>query len=460
MATNKEYSVTELATVDANGLVAASFPEIKDAYVRAMQQIYGYGIDVSDASADGQYVMMESLILNNIYRTLESLSDNLSLASATGRYLDILSQISGITRQGATYSKVNVNVTATSDVNTPGYLFFEDTSGNTWQWINPIDFDNNPTVSFAVGSPTAITLTATELGAINTAKDTVFKCTVNNGLTATATEDAIVGQNEETDTELKVRRFRSLGQSGRTVIDALTANLLNVAGIEDVWVYTNNTGIEQLMDDETKVANHNVYIVVYWQHGVTVSDEIIGETIYNILTPGIQTQSLMRSTTEPYPLITTGGSEKEVTLNITSTLSSNIYWKEASEINTLFEITLTYTSAGKDDNQFGDFTSETPQITAIKNTILTYLNNITLGNQADPNTLVQLISTADFRTQKYGAATYTVSIPTTDDNTIPALTLNRFYYTDVKFEKIDPTTERDGTKTNGGVKITVGAAST
>lgn len=428
-----DYSITNLAKVDANGFTAASFPEIKDAYVRAMQQIYGYDIDVSDASADGQYVMMESLILNNIYRTLESLSDNLSLASATGKYLDILSQISGITRQGATYSTINVEVTSSSGIaTTPSYLFFTDASGNTWQWINPIDYENRPTVTFTANNPVAITLTATELGAINAAKDTSFKCTVNNGLTAVATEDAIIGQNEETDAELKVRRFRSLGQSGRTVIDALAANILNIAGIEDVWVYANNSGADQLMADSTTVKPHNVYVVVYPKHGITVSDEIIGETIYNILTPGIQTQVLTGSIT--------GGTAKKVQLNITSTLSSDIYWKQASEINSpAFNIILNFTTAGLTDNQFGSPTSgtvlsDTPQIVAIKNTILIYLNNITLGNQADPGTLNQLISAADFKTQKYGASTYTVGTI----SGIPTLTLNRFYYTaaDIKFEKI------------------------
>lgn len=452
MAFDNKYSVTNLAKVDADGFTAASFPEIKDAYVKAMQQIYGYDIDVSDASADGQYVMMESLILNNIYRTLESLSDNLSLASATGKYLDILAQLSGITRQGATYSQVNVNVTTSSGTTiTPEYLFFTDASGNTWQWINPINYEGNPAVTFTTDEPVAITLVAAELGTINAAKDTVFKCTTNNGLTAVATEDAIVGRDEETDAELKVRRFRSLGQSGRTVIDALVANILNIAGIEDVWVYANNTSKDQPMVDGASVSRHNVYVVVYPEHGIAVSDETIGETIYNILTPGIQTQTLASNPT--------GGIKKTTQLHITSTLSSDIYWKQAQETESPFVINLTYTDAGKDDNQFGDFTSETPQITTIKNTILTYLNNITIGNQADPNTLMQLISAADFRTQKYGAATYTVSIPT-DNNAIPTLTLNRFYYTNVKFEKIaaiEKTETEEGT--NGGVKITVGAAS-
>lgn len=434
MAFDNKYSVTSLAKVDADGFTAASFPEIKDAYVKAMQQIYGYDIDVSDASADGQYVMMESLILNNIYRTLESLSDNLSLASATGKYLDILAQLSGITRQGATYSMVNVNVTASSDTAiTPEYLFFTDASGNTWQWINPINYDSNPSVTFTADKPVAITLVAAELGTINAAKDTVFKCTTNNGLTAVATEDAIAGRDEETDAELKVRRFRSLGQSGRTVIDSLTANILNIAGIEDVWVYTNNTNKDQLMADGVSINQHSVYVVVYPKHGITVPDETIGETIYNILTPGIQTQTLVSNPT--------GGTKKTTQLHITSTLFSDIYWKQASEINSpVFTVKLKFTTAGLTDNQFGSpsegetVLTDTPQIVAIKNTILIYLNNITLGNQADPGTLNQLISSTDFKTQKYGASTYTVDTI----SEIPKLTLNRFYYTadDIKFEKI------------------------
>lgn len=451
MAFDNKYSVTNLAKVDADGFTAASFPEIKDAYVKAMQQIYGYDIDVSDASADGQYVMMESLILNNIYRTLESLSDNLSLASATGKYLDILSQISGITRQGATYSQVNVNVTSSSGTAiTPEYLFFTDASGNTWQWINPINYAGALDVTFTADNPVAITLIATELGPINAAKNTAFKCTTNNGLTAIATEDAIVGRDEETDAELKVRRFRSLGQSGRTGIDALAANILNIAGIKDVWVYANDTDKDQLMADRTSVARHNVYVVVYPEHGIAVSDEIIGETIYNILTPGIQTQALASGVT--------GGNEKKIQLHITSTLSSDIYWKQASEINSpSFTIELPFTTAGLTDNQFGSPASgtelsDTPQIVAIKNTILIYLNNITLGNQADPVTLNQLISSADFKTQKYGASTYTVNTI----SGIPQLTLNRFYYTaaDIKFDKIAASDEAPA-----HIKITVNKAS-
>ena len=107
---NNQYDVTQLAKTDNNGFTAALFPQIKDAYVKKMQEIYGYDIDVSSASADGQFVMMESLVLNNIYRTLESIANNMSPAAASGKYLDILASLSGTFRRRETYSTANIYI--------------------------------------------------------------------------------------------------------------------------------------------------------------------------------------------------------------------------------------------------------------------------------------------------------------------------------------------------------------
>ena len=244
MATaNNQYDIEQLAKVDSNGFQAALFPQIKDAYVKKMQEIYGYDIDVSSASADGQFVMAESLVLNNIYRTLESLSDNLSPASATGKYLDILASLSGAFRQGATYSTATVYIANNSTVPlTPSYLLLNDKNGNRWQWINPIESTNTYKVTFPPKNGnnynvTAIEVTCTELGPIvasstgqyNMSKpadrNTVFNLpakdrgcdifeTINAGsLSVYQQSDAITGFAEETDASLRARRLRSFGQS-------------------------------------------------------------------------------------------------------------------------------------------------------------------------------------------------------------------------------------------------------
>lgn len=423
------YDISNLAKLTADGFTAASFPEIKNAYVEAMRAIYGTDIDVSDASADGQYVMMESLILNNIYRTLESLSDNLSIASASGTYLDVLSQLSGITRRDETYSTVDLIVTATGNKGvTPPHLFFRDNAGNDWLWLNPMDYAGNLKVTFSSGVATAITATACKLGPIAAPAGTLFE-TVNNGELQVKMEDgtsATLGQSRETDSELKARRFRSLGQSGKTVIDALQANLLNLSGMEDVWVFANNTNNEASMLDGQKVATHDVYVVTYPQHNITVPDMIVGEAIYNTLTPGIKTPEIA------------GG--KHLEIQIADNISTTFYWKQAPEQPDVFKIYLSLTAAGETDNSLGS----DAQRTQIKNAILTYLNNVQLGQQVDLQALAQVIQAADFKTWKYGYTTYTVAgiEKTANDTTegssttIPApytLPLARYYYDTVSF---------------------------
>lgn len=423
------YDISNLAKLTADGFTAASFPEIKDAYVAAMRAIYGTDIDVSDASADGQYVMMESLILNNIYRALESLSDNLSIASASGTYLDILSQLSGITRRDETYSTVNLIVTNMDNTKlTPEFLFFRDNAGNDWQWLNPVNYTGTTSVTFLPGVATAITATACKLGPIAAPAGTTFE-TVDHSEYQVKMEDgasAILGQSRETDSELKARRFRSLGQSGKTVIDALHANLVNLSGMEDAWVFANNTNAAATMLDSQKVEPHDVYVVTYPQHNVTVPDVTVGETIYSTLTPGIKTPEI------------TGG--KELKIQIADNISTTFKWKQAPEQPDVFNIYLNLTAAGETDNSLGS----DAQRTQIKTAILTYLNNIQLGQQIDLQVLAQVIQAADFKTKKYGFQTYIVAgIKRTVDGTaegstttIPAaytLPLARYYYDTVSF---------------------------
>lgn len=423
------YDISNLAKVSADGFTAASFPEIKNAYVEAMRTIYGSDIDVSDASADGQYVMMESLILNNIYRTLESLSDNLSIASASGTYLDVLSQLSGITRRDETYSTVNLIVTNTTDsFQKPDYLFFRDNAGNDWQWLNPVDYTSTTSVVFLTNVATAITATACKLGPIAAPEGTVFETVNLSGLQVKMEEgtSATLGQSRETDAELKTRRFRSLGQSGRTVIDSLQANLLNLSGMEDVWVFANNTGTQQTMIDNQEVASHDVYAVTYPQHNVNVPNAIVGEAIYNALTPGIKT-----------PNVALNG--KSLTIQVADAIETKLQWKQAPEQADVFHIYLKLTSAGETDNSLGS----TAQKSQIKNSILTYLNNVRLGQQVDLQELAQIIQSVDFKTKKYGNATYNVAGITRNneegsETTIPGaytLPLARYYYDDVTFSE-------------------------
>lgn len=454
MATaNNQYDIEQLAKVDSNGFQAALFPQIKDAYVKKMQEIYGYDIDVSSASADGQFVMAESLVLNNIYRTLESLSDNLSPASATGKYLDILASLSGAFRQGATYSTATVYIANNSTVPlTPSYLLLNDKNGNRWQWINPIESTNTYKVTFPPKNGnnynvTAIEVTCTELGPIAASstgqydmskpadRNTVFNLpakdrgcdifeTINAGsLSVYQQSDAITGFAEETDASLRARRLRSFGQSGRTVLDSVASNLLNVPGVIDSWVYSNNTNTNSAaLADGAVVPPHSVYAVIATQPDINVPSVNIGTAIYNTITPGI-------ATTNPGNMIQ-GGNINSETFNITDHLTNTIYWKKALLTDPVLTIEFTL----KND-LVGKMLSDN-QKTAITNTIKEFFNNINIGEDVSMPLLTQLIESVDFRTAKYGLPTYEVKSifvkglgDTTDQkNNILKNPLTRFYY--------------------------------
>lgn len=454
---NNQYDIEQLAKVDSNGFQAALFPQIKDAYVKKMQEIYGYDIDVSSASADGQFVMAESLVLNNIYRTLEALSDNLSPASATGKYLDILASLSGAFRQGATYSTATVYIANTSSTPlSPSYLLLNDKNGNRWQWINPIGADGSYKVTFPakIGynySATAIEVTCTELGPITASatgkydmskpadRNTVFNLsakerggdifeTINaNSLLVYQQTDATTGFAEETDASLRARRLRSFGQSGRTVLDSVTSNLLAVPGVIDAWVYSNNTSsaTNPPLDDNTTVPAHSIYAVVATQPDIMVPDINIGTAIYNTITPGIATTN-----PENTPV---GGTIKQEIFNITDIITNTIYWKLCTYTEPYITITFKY------KNNLDKFSDN--QKDAIANTALEFLNNINIDEDVSMPLLRQLVESADFRTAKYGLPTYEIKsiavsgFGDSDQQTqVLQNPLTRFYYKNHNWE--------------------------
>ena len=417
---NNQYDVTQLAKTDNNGFTAALFPQIKDAYVKKMQEIYGYDIDVSSASADGQFVMMESLVLNNIYRTLESIANNMSPAVASGKYLDILASLSGTFRRRETYSTANIYIanSGTNDV-TPAKLIFMDKNGNRWQWLNPLDLNGELKVTFPGKTgdnftPVAITAVCTMLGpvvalganqAFTTQSDynTVFnKAPQNRGgdiystidattLQVFQNENAKVGNTEESDAELRSRRIRSFGQTGHTVEDSLLAGLLGINGVTDAWVYSASDASKTMTDGVT-VPIHSTYVVVATQPGITVPDAVIGEVIYNQMTPGIPTVAATGAA---------GGIAKSYDIPITSVLTNSVRWKQVDYMTPRIEITLTLAN--------GTTALTTDQQNVIKRAAIDYLNNITIDGFVNPQELMLIIAASDFKTLKYGLPTFTVT---------------------------------------------------
>lgn len=416
--------VTNLAQVTEGGISCATFPDIKDALARKMQEIYGYDIDLSTASADGQYVMMEALVLNNIYRTLESLVNNLSLASASGKYLDILSNLSGVFRRQATYSTAKVYVDTTALGNStsePNSLEFLDRNGNYWFWLNPLTIDGTKTITFKGSTKsgeivvTALTLTCEDLGPINAIggdllskgfvlkdiftktdngnqnyykKGDINSCISNALFKVYQDENAVIGQNVESDAELRSRRLKSLGQSGSTVLENMQARLMSVAGVVDAIVYSNNTPNVMTIYGMT-VQPNTVFPAVCVQNDIVTIDNFIGEAVYNTITPGIGTIG-----NKTYSVVISGSGSTAV--------SNDVHWKQTISAHPRFTITL----VPVDQENVESVSNE--QCNAIGSALKSYFNSLRMDSTIYGSVLAQIIMSADFRSGVYGNQTYSV----------------------------------------------------
>ena len=348
---SNDVDYTKLIQFTNGTLQVASFVQIRNALIQRFKDIYGNDIDISPASADGQYVNSIALLINNIFQTLKRGYEMLDPASATGQYLDTLCSFNNISRitQSSSVAQLYIYNHTGSDIITDK-LTFIDQNNTLWIWDN-----GGEQINFAQGTYTLITdVECEEAGAISApgAKSfydsdgnatsnpadqdwnnpdyytdfdmngSIYQCVANNGLWVWQYSDAEVGNEEETDEALRSRRYQMLGNSSVTVLEGLKGSLLNIDGIEDVFIFNNFlsnpvTLNYEPIDDNTQISAHSVYIAIRYKEGVVIDDSVIGKIIYNKLTPGIGTSQTDDSNNQKsYTIIRTGG------------IQNDIYWKK------------------------------------------------------------------------------------------------------------------------------------
>lgn len=372
-----------LITITNAGFEVASYPEIREALVQRMKEIYGSDIDVSTGSADGIWIESLSLVINNILQSFLQLNANLNPDTATGIYLDVLASLTNVIRKRATKSKASVlllnngaeDITINQSSDVPFQLV--DKAGVTWtvasQNVTLVgtktrDADKEKYASYKGES---VICECDEYGSIRAEKGWIDDTMELNGnIVVTQEETAQVGSNAETDSELRARRNSYLASNSRTVTEGLTSSLLDITGIKDCLVYSNNTNGEIHTDsgDRTPIPAHSIYVVLRYDDFVSVSDLDVASIIYNKMTPGIATTKPSdTSTAVTYNMLTDVG------------IAQPIYWKKAKGIAPQVVITITpneYFASGTEDT---GYRNESSTNYAIATNVRDYLNGLQIN---------------------------------------------------------------------------------
>lgn len=354
--TKRDYD--KLIQFTSAGVSTADFPVIYEAITKQFKTIYGNDIDISDASADGQYLIMLSLLLYNNLQGLKYLNSQLIPASATGKFLDILCKLNNVTRRESSpskaylYVKYNGNQNKYNPIvnNSAQQIKVQDLAGHIWTWKQGAAGDGSFSTNFENNKYYLLPFTCEDYGPVAAVASEEFKqllktyekiedfpedtdisnmrgsisIPINYEFEVWQVEDAILGENEESDDSLRSRRIREIGGNGTTTIEGIKGSLLEIEGVKDVIIYNNNTGDTQKAKNGNSILSHDVYIVIRYKNGIEPDENEIAMTIYNKLTPGI-------ATTEFKP-VTNLGESKSIIIMELGVLSNTIYWTKANSI--------------------------------------------------------------------------------------------------------------------------------
>lgn len=221
-------------TVD--GFERKRLADIKAEIEASLKLAFGDNISLIPQSVFGQIIGVLSERESLEWETLENVYNSFYPSTATGNSLSELVLLNAIQRQDATKSTVTVQLTGTDGtIVTAGSII--STSDTQTQFT----IDSDTTIS----GTTNAAATAVEFGEKIALSGTltVIDTPIAGWATVNNTTDASLGREEETDTELRIRREASVGALGQNLVDSLFGQLLNVDGVTDVIVKDNKTNV-------------------------------------------------------------------------------------------------------------------------------------------------------------------------------------------------------------------------
>ena len=277
-----------MSEIDANGLKISTLPDILDGLEAEFRSIYGQDILLDSNTPDGQLLnIFAQMHLNNL-ETLQSIYDQMDVTQAVGVQLDQRAALCGISRLGATYTLVNVQLTATQTVSLQGLdseywnpdataYGVRDANGNVYYLVSSVTLDEGETTCL---------FRSAKLGEIVTPANVIVEqYTVNQYISSVGNSAGAIetGQNEETDSHFRSRVIKSYSVRATSSVDSLWSRISNIDGISGCRVMENVGDYPDIHG----IPAHGIWVIVQYIE-TDALDTSIAEAIYSEIGFGVQ----------------------------------------------------------------------------------------------------------------------------------------------------------------------------
>lgn len=277
-----------MATFDGNGLVIDRLADIKTAIQDDLKLAFGDGINLSETSTFGILVGIFSERYYLLWEKLEAIYNASFPEQAYGNYLDEIVALNGMQREPASKSNVTLRFTrsnnpADGDVEIPVGTQ-ANAVGSSVIWVTKVAatiLTGNTTVDVEA-EPENTGSIAAVAGTI-----TVLVSAPANVGAVTNPDIARLGTDEETDSELKIRRWTELGRVGTATEAGIRSALLAMDIIANATLILNDT--DSTVDSQPPHSIAAYVGVVNASTGDAATRNLIAQTIWDSKAAGINT---------------------------------------------------------------------------------------------------------------------------------------------------------------------------
>lgn len=299
-----------------------------------VKAIFGENFNVSPESPDGQINGIISESQANLWEIAEEAYNAFNPSAASGVALSNLVQLNYLTRLPATKSRVQVTLSGTPNTSIPaGSRIRTSDTGSVFATETSVTIPTSGSISLFASSVNTGPIQALQ----NTL--TVIDTPISGWSSVTNSLDAIEGTNEETDSQLRARRVRSVARNSQSIVDSIVSAVSAVEGVTQTIVLENDTNEV----DSNGLPPHSFQVVA-----VGGSAEDIAQAIWFVKPVGI----------------TSFGNQTVVILD-SQGIPHNISFSRADSVDIYVEVTLT---------TFSEFPANGEAL--IKQAIVDYANGV------------------------------------------------------------------------------------
>jgi len=263
-----------MSTFDNNGLVMDRFDDIKTALIADLKAAFGDTIKTTSDSVFGQFINIFSEAIADQNETIEGIASAFNPQSASGFWLSVLVLLNGIRRKENEYSTTALRCTA----NTAGATI--DAGNLVSNSVAKKQFKTDIDIVVPPSSFIDVSATAVEAGAIEAPSGTLTQIDtpVYGWESVTNIVDATVGNIEESDPLLRLRRRIASEKTGSAGTAAVYSAIYNIDAVEDLNLLENKDDVT----DSNGVPSHSFWLIV-----LGASDVIIAETLFKTAGGGV-----------------------------------------------------------------------------------------------------------------------------------------------------------------------------